>query len=338
MLAAKILHALRIDVKQGGGGRFLAAGAAQGGVQVGHFDLFHFHIEIDASFRDKDGFLAGGAMLQHMLRKMLEGDLLGTDHDHQALNDIFEFANVSRPTIVLEDLQHIGLEGLQGLFCRGAIDAQKMVEQDSQVAFTFAQRRYEDGDYVDAEVEVFPEAAFVDTIFEIIVGGADQTKVNFLGGTPAEALHGTLLKDAQEFALQAGIESGDFVEKDGAGMRELHQSGLGSVRTGERAPLVAEQLRFHQGFGKCRAVQCDEGFIGAIAALNNGVGDQFFANPAFTAEHHAGVRVRNRFDGLIDLLHRGAGTNQPVECGSTFDLLDEAAPFEFEGTLLDGAE
>ena len=52
----------------------------------------------------------------------------------------------------------------------------------------------------------------------------------------------------------------------------------------------------------------------------------------------AGVGARHGLDGLIDLLHGGAGADQPVKGGTTFDLLDEAAAFEFERALFDGAE
>ena len=118
MLAAEILHALRIDLEQGGGGGFFAAGAAQGGVEVGDFDLFHFGVEVHATFGDQNGLLPAGAMVEQELWQVLGGDDRAGDHHHQALNDVFQFANIARPMVFLEDFEDLGLECLQTAFWR----------------------------------------------------------------------------------------------------------------------------------------------------------------------------------------------------------------------------
>src|SRR5271168_5098228 len=213
-----------------------------------------------------------------------------------------------------------------------------MIEQDGHIAFALTQRRHEEGNHIDAKVEVLAEAALADAIFQVVVGGRDQPKINFFGRAAAEALHGTLLQDAQEFALKVGIESSDFIEEDSAALRQFNQAGLGGIGPGERALFVAEEFRFHQGFRESGTVEGYEGLSCTVAALDDGIGDELFANTTFAAQDHAGVGARNRLDRLTDLLHSGAGTNQPVKCGSTFHLLDQAASFNFESSFFDGAK
>src|SRR5215472_5185517 len=122
------------------------------------------------------------------------------------------------------------------------MDAQEMIHQQSNVAVAFAKRRNEDGHDVDAKVKIFAKVAFANGVFEVLVRCGDEAEIDFARGAAAEALHRTFLKDTQEFALQAGIESGDLVEKERAGVGQLDHSGLGGIRAGECALLVAEEL------------------------------------------------------------------------------------------------
>ena len=93
---------------------------------------------------------------------------------------------------------------------------------------------------VDTKIEILAEAASADPILEVIVGGANQPEIDFLGGTATEALHGAFLQDAQELALEARMERGDLVEENRAGVGCLDQSGLRGIGTGEGTLFIAE--------------------------------------------------------------------------------------------------
>jgi len=88
------------------------------------------------------------------------------------------------------------LQGLDGFFGSGGIDAQEMVDEQGEIAGALAEWGNEDGHDVDAEVEVFAETALADGVFEVFVGGGDQAEIDFAGGPAAEALDGTLLENA----------------------------------------------------------------------------------------------------------------------------------------------
>src|SRR5258707_5282 len=211
-----------------------------------------------------------------------------------------------------------------------------MVDQKRDVAVAFAQRWNEDGHDVDAEVEVFTEAAFAYRVFEVFVGGGNQAEVDFARDAAAEALHGAFLQDAQEFALEVGIKGGDFVEKERAIVGRFDHARPGGIGAGEGTLFVAEEFRLHQGFGEGGAVEADEWVICAVAALDDGLRDELLAHATFAAENDGGAGARDSFNGLIDLLHGGAAADQAMERGFVFDLLEKAAAFQFEGTLFDG--
>ncbi len=229
------------------------------------------------------------------------------------------------------------MESFDGFFCGGAIDAQEMVDQKGDVAVTFAQRWNEDGHDIDAEIEVFAEPAFADGVFEIFVGRGNQAEIDFARDAAAEALHRAFLQDAQEFALEVGIKGGDFIEKERAVVSRFDHAGFSRIGAGEGALFVAEEFRLHQGFGEGGAVEADEGMIGAVAALDDGLRDEFLAYAAFAAKDDGGAGAGDSFNGLIDLLHSRAAADEAMEGGFAFDLLEEAAAFEFEGALFDGA-
>src|SRR5208282_4420926 len=90
VLAAKVLHALRVDLQKSRRRCLLPAGPAQRGIYVGHFDAFHFGVKIHAGFRNQDGFLTGGARIEKILRQVFGRDGRLVVHDHQSLDNILQ--------------------------------------------------------------------------------------------------------------------------------------------------------------------------------------------------------------------------------------------------------
>ena len=74
----------------------------------------------------------------------------------------------------------------------------------------------------------------------------------------AEARNGALLQHAKQLDLHRQRHVADLVEEQRAAVRLLEQAVLEPHRTGERAPLVPEQLGFEQVLGNAAAVHRDE--------------------------------------------------------------------------------
>ena len=178
-----------------------------------------------------------------------------------------------------------------------------MVHQQRNIAFALAQRRKENRDNIDAEIEILAEASLAHAVFQVIVCRRDQAKINFSGAAAAEPLHGAFLQDAQQLALQGRIERCDLVQKKRAIVRQFNEPRLGSIGPGERAFLIAEEFGLHQTLRKRRAIEAHERLIGAIAALHDGVGDKLLAYATLPAQDHGRTGGSHGFNGLINLLH-----------------------------------
>ena len=73
----------------------------------------------------------------------------------------------------------------------------ELAHQQVDVLGSLPQRRQADGDDVEAVVEVGPEAALVDHLLQVLVGGGDDAHIDAARPAAAQAEHGVVLQDAQ---------------------------------------------------------------------------------------------------------------------------------------------
>jgi hypothetical protein len=132
----------------------------------------------------------------------------------------------------------------------------------------------------------------------------------------ADPHHLALFQHPQQAGLQAEGHLADLVEEQGAAVGRLEQPGVAAAaRAGERAFLVAEQLRFQQRLGDRAAVHRDEGAQGgAVRALAvDGLGHQLLAAAGLALDQHGGRRARIQHHGLAQLFHGGRFAAQVVQ-------------------------
>ena len=72
-----------------------------------------------------------------------------------------------------------------------------------------------------------------------------------------------LLEDVQKFRLEIRVELADLVEEDGPVPRHLEPPVLSAVRSRKGSLFEAEELAFEQIPREGRAIDPDEGFVGA---------------------------------------------------------------------------
>ena len=109
----------------------------------------------------------------------------------------------------------------------------------------------------------------------------------------ADALDLPLLQHAQQLGLQGQRHFGNFVEQQRAAVGLLELAGLGRLRAGEGALLVAEQCRFQQVVGNRRAVDGDERPLGARRLVVDVAGEHFLAGTRFAGQQHRGIGPRH---------------------------------------------
>ncbi len=118
-----------------------------------------------------------------------------------------------------------------------------------------------------------------------------------------------LLNHAQQLHLEGQRCLGDLVEKQSAPGGRLDQSVMNTLRAGERALLMAKEFAFENGLGEGAAVDRSEGMLRPLGVLVDGARDQFFSGATRSEDEHVGIARRDSGDGVIDLEHSRASTD-----------------------------
>ena len=159
-----------------------------------------------------------------------------------------------------------------------------MADELGHVVEALAQGRHPDGEDVQPIIEILAEAAVVDQIDQVLIGGRDQPDIDLDRLLAADGIDLAVLQGAQQLDLGFERQFADLVEEERApiGLDELAGVLLGGA--GEGALLVAEQDALDQIFGNGAAIDGDEGLAGAVALALDGAGDQLLADAGFALD------------------------------------------------------
>src|SRR5256885_6101028 len=164
---------------------------------------------------------------------------------------------------------------------------------------------------------------------ETLVGRRDDADVHPKRLRAAEALELALLEHAQDLGLGHRREVGALVEEERAPAGQLEAALLPPRRAGERALLVAEQLRLEQRLGQRGAVDRDERAAAPRRARVDRAGDELLAGAALALDEHR----RGAAGDLLEERHH------PAERGARADdraLLEQVVePLLERAVLLD---
>src|SRR2546428_286597 len=174
------------------------------------------------------------------------------------MHDVLQLAHVPRPVVARQHLErarrhapHVAVALARGL-------PDEVLDEERNVLAPLAERRHVDRHDVQAIVEVLTELARPHRGLEVDVGRGDDAHVDRDGPQPAEALDLALLEGAEELRLEVQAQRADLVEEHRPAVGELELPELAGVGAGERALLVAEELRLDQRVGDGGDVHGDE--------------------------------------------------------------------------------
>jgi hypothetical protein len=95
-------------------------------------------------------------------------------------------------------------------------------------------------------VERFQETPGARRRRQVDAGRREDPQIHGLRARRAQAAHAARLEGGEELALQGPAQRADLVEEERAAAGDLEHAGLGRVRVGEGAALVAEELRLEE--------------------------------------------------------------------------------------------
>jgi hypothetical protein len=122
----------------------------------------------------------------------------------------------------------------------------------------------------------------------------------------------------------------NLVEEQHAPVGLLDPSGLGHDRAGERAALVAEQLRLEQLVGERRAVDGNERAQAAARRVVNESRHDFLPGTRFAREQHRGLGLRDARGVRQHVLPLAGLTDDAALAGSRFELARQGRDLRFQ--------
>src|SRR5436190_14901398 len=197
----------------------------------------------------------GSAILDEQM--LGANDALVAAEDRGALDDVLQLAHVPGPAMREQGLdgslrKHLYPSMLTHRF------GEALTRDERDVVPAVPQRRQRDGEDVEAIEQILAERAGRHRLLQQRVRGGDHSTANIDLVRRAEQTHATSLQHAKPLGLEAEGKMMYLVEEQGAGAGELEQTALSLLRVGERATLMAEELRFQQVLGNRGAVDGDE--------------------------------------------------------------------------------
>src|SRR5690242_1110925 len=229
--------------------------------------------------------------------------------EDETLNDIPQFAEVSRPGIPPQRADGVISEDFfLPAILRGDL-AREMADEFGEVVQPLAERRQNEGKDVNAMKEVATEGILLDEIFQIAMSGDEDADIHLRGLIASDALDLSFFEGAKQLGLHGKRHIADFVEEEGAAIGLLEFADMTGAGSGERAFLVAEEFGLDEFGGNGGAVEGDEGCFAARGFLVNGASDKLFAGTRFAQNADAGFTGGHAVDLSEELLHGGTRAN-----------------------------
>lgn len=315
---------------QGFGGLFAVAGeAVEGG-----FDQLAFHFGECQAWQGVGfffGHFAGGEPRFDDRGGQLGSPVQGTG----SFNDVFEFADVTRPFVTLQHVQCVqGQRAWWSAFSSGD-STEEVFGEWGDVVFARSQRRQVDAGLRSFFVQVASEQALVDQADEIDVGTEDESDVesdSFAGLRMDEAL---LANQRGNLLLHWESDELNLFEQQGSAVGKFESAGMANRLTQGSWFALTEQVLFECFSRQDAAIDFDEWSVSSAARIVDGLGDEIRSRAWFTLNQDAASAVGNGLYLLSQGVHGGAVTNH-VSQVAIAELAAEAAVFGHQLGSLNG--
>ena len=252
-------------------------------------------------------------------RQTVERDDDTGRQDQQPLHHIFQLANVARPVVALERLDHPWSEPLRYGRISGVL-LEKVINEQRQIVPTRSKRRDLDRHHIQTVIKIGAEFALLHQGLDVGIRRRHDPDIDLAGHVLSDPPHFVLLQDPQKTCLERGARVGDLVEKDRAAARLLDEADTVPVRPGERAAHAAEQLGLEQVFRQRAAVDGHELLLLTRAGVVDRLRHELLAGAALPDDEYVAVAVEHPADGLTELLHHRRRTNQMFEAAAPGDV------------------
>ena len=275
----------------------------------------------------RDGVRPGDGARRALLgRKVLEPHGGTGRHEEDAFDEVLELADVAGPAPRRERLERRGLERLRAPPALPGDRLGEVRDEERDVLGPLRERRHDERDDGEAEVEVLAERAGADHRGEVAVRGRDDPHVRRHRLRAADARDLPVLDRAEDLRLRPRRHVADLVEEErpAVGLLPLALAVLEGAR--ERPLHVAEELALDELLGDRGAVDLDERARGARRGAVQRPRDELLARPALAGDEDARVRGARPRDLGLQARHRGALAEEDLLLRGARVAVRELAP------------
>jgi hypothetical protein len=184
----------------------------------------------------------------------------------------------------------------------------EVARQQPDVVAAFSERWHLNLDHCQPEQEVLPKIAGRDLGRQLPIRRGDQPNVDAPRAVLAEAPHFSFLDRSKQLGLRARRELPYFVEKQGAAMRLLEQTGPLGDRACESATRIAEQLGLEQLVRQSRAIDGTERATGTPTQPMQCPRNEFLARARFASDEDRKWTSGGVSDRGPQAIHLGTAT------------------------------
>ena len=178
-----------------------------------------------------------------------------------------------------------------------------MPRQHEYIFAPLTQGRQAQANHVEAVKQVFPKAAFLDALLQVLVRGGNHAHIGLDGVVATDAVKMPVRQHAQQPCLQVKRHVANFIEEQRAAIGLLEAAAPHGLRAGEGAALMAEQFALQQVLRDGRRVDGDEGPVGPRRVLVQRTRHQLLARAGFAGNHHRHVALAQAANRTEHILH-----------------------------------
>src|SRR5258706_2200957 len=247
-------------------------------------------------------------------------------HDHNPLDYIAQFADITRPGIahqcldgVVGDLTWTSPIGRSQIF-------QEVPRKQRNVFLTVAQRRDEKRNHIEPVKQIFAKITPRDFLVQIFVGRSDDARIYNYSFIAAKRSHALFIESPQHLRLRFKAHVAHFIKEQRASASLLKLAFLVSRCSRKRTFVMPEQFALDEILWNRRAVDLDKRFILAQALRMDRMSDEFLSSARLAVDQNAAVGGCHEANLLAQRFHGNAIADDYAFCAKLFLQVDILVP------------
>src|SRR4030042_2660012 len=202
------------------------------------------------------------------------------------INDILQFADISRPGVGEENLDHFRRKTGDFFSSLAAEFLQEIRGQKGNIIFSLTKGGNENGNDIESVIKILPESALLHLFSQILIGRSNHPDIHLQGFLSAHPLKAVILQDPKQEDLGGRGNLTNLIEENRPSIGQFKPSDLSPDGPGESTFFMTEEFTLQKVLIIGRTIGDDKGFVFPVTVEINRPGDQLFSRTAFPLDEN----------------------------------------------------